>query len=107
MDLIPSRLLARRRVAACRVGLAQGSEMTGPTKAQAMNWAQGWYEDSSMWSDYELHIARCAAAWAREQALEEAAAVADATVCDVHLPTGIKIHGRKAGGAIRALKGTT
>ena len=38
-------------------------------------------------------------------ALEEAAKVATATVCDTHLPTGVKIYGTRAGAAIRALKG--
>ena len=37
--------------------------------------------------------------------LEEAARVATATVCDTHLPTGVKIYGTRAGAAIRALKG--
>lgn len=41
---------------------------------------------------------------ARNAAMEEAAKVADSTVCDTHLPTGIKIYGHVAGRAIRALK---
>ena len=46
-------------------------------------------------------IQREAAIWA----LEEAAKLATATVCDTHLPTGVKIYGTRAGAAIRALKG--
>ena len=40
----------------------------------------------------------------RNAALEEAAVVANNTVCDTHLPTGIVIYGTRAGAAIRALK---
>jgi hypothetical protein len=39
----------------------------------------------------------------RQDALQEAAKVADATVCDTHIPTGVKIYGQRAGKAIRAL----
>jgi hypothetical protein len=39
----------------------------------------------------------------RRDVLEEAAKVADATVCDTHTPTGVKIYGQRAGKAIRAL----
>jgi hypothetical protein len=39
----------------------------------------------------------------RQDLLEEAAKVADATVCDTHIPTGVKIYGQRAGKAIRAL----
>jgi hypothetical protein len=39
----------------------------------------------------------------RRDVLEEAAKVADATVCDTHIPTGVKIYGQRAGKAIRAL----
>jgi hypothetical protein len=39
----------------------------------------------------------------RRDALEEAAKVAAATVCDTHIPTGVKIYGQRAGKAIRAL----
>jgi hypothetical protein len=39
----------------------------------------------------------------RRDLLEEAAKVADATVCDTHIPTGVKIYGQRAGKAIRAL----
>jgi len=35
--------------------------------------------------------------------MEEAAKLAAATVCDTHLPTGVKIYGTRAGAAIRAL----
>ena len=42
---------------------------------------------------------------AREMALSEAAKVAAATVCDTHIPTGVKIYGSRAGKAIEALKG--
>ena len=37
---------------------------------------------------------------------EECAKLAAKTVCDVHLPTGIKIYGSRAAAAIRA-RGTT
>ena len=43
------------------------------------------------------------AALVRAQALEEAASVAESTICDVHLPTGVRIYGTKAAAAIRAL----
>lgn len=36
---------------------------------------------------------------------EECAKVAEKTVCDTHLPTGIKIYGTNAARAIRAHKG--
>ena len=36
-------------------------------------------------------------------AYEEAAKVAQATVCDTHIPTGINIYGTRAAKAIRAL----
>jgi hypothetical protein len=39
----------------------------------------------------------------RRDTLEEAAKVANATVCDTHIPTGVKIYGQRAGKAIRAL----
>jgi hypothetical protein len=39
----------------------------------------------------------------RAAAFEAAAKVARATVCDVHLPTGVRIYGNKAADAIRAL----
>ena len=45
------------------------------------------------------------AAHAREMALSEAAKVAATTVCDTHIPTGVKIYGSGAGKAIEALKG--
>lgn len=35
--------------------------------------------------------------------LEEAAKVAQETVCDTHIPTGIRIYGTRAATAIRAL----
>jgi len=41
---------------------------------------------------------------AARAALEEAAEVASITVCDTHLPTGIRIYGQVAGKAIRAIK---
>jgi hypothetical protein len=39
----------------------------------------------------------------RQDLLEDAAKVANATVCDTHIPTGVKIYGQRAGKAIRAL----
>jgi hypothetical protein len=39
----------------------------------------------------------------RRDALEEAAKVAQTTICDTHTPTGVKIYGQRAGKAIRAL----
>jgi hypothetical protein len=39
----------------------------------------------------------------RRDTLDAAAKVADATVCDTHIPTGVKIYGQRAGKAIRAL----
>jgi hypothetical protein len=39
----------------------------------------------------------------RQDLLDEAAKVAAATVCDTHIPTGVKIYGQRAGKAIRAL----
>lgn len=44
------------------------------------------------------HIARKAITAEREQC----AKVAEKTVCDTHVPTGIKIYGTKAAAAIRA-----
>ena len=38
------------------------------------------------------------------EALELAAVLAGETVCDTHIPTGVKIYGTRAGKAIRALK---
>ena len=40
----------------------------------------------------------------RREAVEECASLATATVCDTHIPTGIKIYGTRAGVAIRSLK---
>ena len=40
---------------------------------------------------------------AAHQAMERAAKLAEETVCDTHLPTGIRIYGRKAADAIRSL----
>lgn len=37
-------------------------------------------------------------------ALETAIQVAHKTVCDVHLPTGVKIYGTRVGKALRTLK---
>lgn len=61
------------------------------------------------WSALEIDAiqaygAACAA-HAREMALSEAMQVAAATVCDTHIPTGVKIYGSRAGKAIEALKG--
>ena len=61
------------------------------------------------WSALEIEAiqaygAACAA-HAREMALSEAARVAADTVCDTHIPTGVKIYGSRAGKAIEALKG--
>lgn len=39
----------------------------------------------------------------RREALEEAAKIAESTVCDTHLPTGVSIYGTRAAAAIRAL----
>ena len=50
-----------------------------------------------------LESAQKDAALVRAQALEEAASVAESTICDVHLPTGVRIYGTKAAAAIRAL----
>jgi hypothetical protein len=43
----------------------------------------------------------------RRDALEEAAVLAQETVCDVHIPTGINIYGTRAAHAIRKLKEQT
>ena len=43
------------------------------------------------------------AALVRAQALEQAAQIAQATVCATHIDTGIAIHGAAAAKAIRAL----
>lgn len=40
----------------------------------------------------------------RSEVLEEAARIAQATVCDTHLPTGVRIYGTRAADAIRAAK---
>lgn len=40
----------------------------------------------------------------RNATLDDAAAKADATVCDTHLPTGVRVYGSAAGDAIRAMK---
>ena len=85
--------------------------MTEPTKKQI----EAWCRDAELFASelgagsgwaaaYDAQLCQLAAAWAREQALEKAAKVADATVCDTHIFTGIKIYGRKVGDAIRALK---
>jgi len=37
---------------------------------------------------------------------EECAKLAEKTICDVHIPTNVKIYGSRAGNAIRA-RGTT
>ena len=62
--------------------------------------------EPSLYDHYDMQAygAACAA-HAREMALSEAAMVAAATVCDTHIPTGVKIHGSRAGKAIEALKG--
>jgi hypothetical protein len=39
----------------------------------------------------------------RRDTLEEAVKVANATVCDTHIPTGVKIYGQLVGKALRAL----
>lgn len=66
------------------------------------------------WCDAETaHIemdVRLAEAFARRllliraEALEEAARIAQSTVCDTHLPTGVRIYGTRAADAIRAAK---
>lgn len=62
--------------------------------------------EPSLYDHYDMQAygAACAA-HAREMALSEAAMVAAATVCDTHIPTGVKIYGSRAGKAIEALKG--
>ena len=51
-----------------------------------------WPQDH--WTEYERRIA------AIER--EECAKLAETTVCDTHLPTGVKIYGTRAAAAIRA-----
>lgn len=51
----------------------------------------------------ELDTVKLLAQQARTQALKDAAKVAAETVCDVHLPTGVRIYGTKAGKAILAM----
>ena len=62
--------------------------------------------EPSLYDPYDMQAygAACAA-HAREMALSEAARVAADTVCDTHIPTGVKIYGSRAGKAIEALKG--
>jgi hypothetical protein len=43
----------------------------------------------------------------RRDALEEAAVLAQETICDTHIPTGINIYGTRAAHAIRKLKDET
>jgi hypothetical protein len=43
----------------------------------------------------------------RRDVLEEAAALAQKTICDTHIPTGINIYGTRAAQAIRKLKDET
>ena len=42
------------------------------------------------------------ARWAQEQEREACAKLAESTVCDTHLPTGVRIYGTRAAAAIRA-----
>jgi hypothetical protein len=51
----------------------------------------------SVWADRLLRFAILVAAAERE----ECAKLAEQTVCDTHLPTGVKIYGTKAAAAIR------
>jgi hypothetical protein len=50
---------------------------------------------------------QAAARLGAERERERCAQIAEQTVCDVHLPTGIKIYGRKAAAAIRRGEGAT
>ncbi len=74
--------------------------ITGPSTHKHMQAGQYYYTSSQL----QAYGAACAA-HAREVALSEAAKVAAATVCDTHIPTGVKIYGSRAGKAIEALKG--
>lgn len=40
--------------------------------------------------------------WSRNREREACAAVAEVTICDVHLPTGVRVYGGRAAQAIRA-----
>ena len=64
-----------------------------------------WYDSLPYGEPSYQETFEAGAAHAREMALSEAAKVAAATVCDTHIPTGVKIYGSRAGKAIEALKG--
>ena len=67
-------------------------------KAGATEWCPGWH----LWTDdleRFFHAAYAAGAAAEREAC---AKVAEQTVCDTHLPTGVKIYGTRAAKAIRA-----
>ena len=52
----------------------------------------------AMMQDYALNYGRAC----REDEREACAELAAITVCDTHLPTGVKIYGSRAAAAIRA-----
>lgn len=64
-----------------------------------------WYrsgEHTLVLRNYVAALVRREVEQARAGEREECAKVASATVCDVHLPTGVRIYGQKAAAAIRA-----
>ena len=54
-----------------------------------------------VWSERDMRAYAAAAVAAEREACAELAAAA---VCDTHIPTGVKIYGRRAADAIRARK---
>jgi hypothetical protein len=63
---------------------------------------RGWEAEASpeVRADWEA-----AAQAVRDAVIDECAKIAEKTVCDKHIPTGVVIYGTRAAAAIRALKG--
>lgn len=82
------------------------SPMTASIEAMAREAFPGGPDDTeagrAWWAAHKESLTRFAAL-VRAQALERAASVAESTICDVHLPTGVRIYGTRAAASIRAL----
>ena len=63
---------------------------------------EAWDRDTDPWLTYEQAFLERFAALVRADEREACAKLAEKTVCDTHLPTGVKIYGTKAAVAIRA-----
>ena len=73
-----------------------------------MNDILRWAKEADLWmtSDERIAAVERFAALVRADEREQCAKIAKETVCDTHLPTGVKIYGTRAAAAIRARKGS-